>query len=221
MRDFARPAVLMKAAIAALVGTLACLPRLSQCPPENGDRIPLAFMLGWCVFVMWGFVFAWSEPHLRCRPFPIQREPLFWLQITASAIMLGLLLSVSLDAEYRRLFPTEDVRTPGEWIAALLFNLSLQQLFLCFAPLAFFARLGAGPHAALGLTVALSLSVLTMKADRSLLEPSAFAIVGWVVARGGIAAGSVLIYRHGGVPAVWWFALVLQCRHLPRVLGWE
>jgi hypothetical protein len=217
MRDFARPAVLLNAALAALAGTAACLPKMARWTASLEYLVIIAAMLGWCVFVLWGFVFAWSSRHAGVPPFQRPRDGRFWALITLVAIAVGLLLTTTLDAEYRRLFPFEDSRTPGQWTAALFFNLSLQQLFLCFAPIAFFSRLGAPPGVTLGLTVALTLSVLTMKLDRAPLEPSAIAIVGWVAARGLIAAGSVLIYRRGGVLAVWWFALLLQCRHLPRL----
>jgi hypothetical protein len=221
MRDFARPDVLAQAAGAAVLGTAACLPRLLLWTSTPGAVWVLATVLGWCIFVLWCFVFAWSDLHGGVRPFATSSKPSFWLKMTAATIGGAVLLALLVDPGYRRLFPAESPGNLRQWTAGLLFNLSLQQLFFCFAPYAFFSRLGAGPQTALGLTVGLSLAVLTMKINRAPFEPSAIGIVVMVAARGSLAAVGVLLYRRAGMPAVWWLALVLQCRHLPRLFTTE
>ena len=178
----------------------------------------LAGVLGWCLFVMWGFVFAWSFKHGAIHPLQAPAGGKRWAGLTVGGVIAGILLTLFVDGEYRRLFPTEAPTSLSSWTAGLLFSLALQQLFFCFAPMAFLARLGAGPRTAIGLTVALSLLVLTMKLRRSPVEIATLAIPTFVVARGGLAFAAVVIYRWNGVLAVAWFTLVLHLRHFPALV---
>ena len=173
----------------------------------------LVAVIGWAAFVMWAAVFAWQERHGQRAVFPQRVAPKLWLAALALG-GVGAALSFHFgDPTLRRLAPTDFPQNPGQFAEHVLFNLALEQLFLCFAPFAFGVRLLPGVKAAAGGVVLFGLLVFALKL------PSVSAPLPWEMLLGlaGFralnSAVTVWLYCQGGVWLVWLFALLLQCRH--------
>lgn len=213
MRSLAEPAVLLRAAIAGALTALACYPRLANWGQRNDAVWFYEAVIGWAAFVMWAAVFAWHEKHGRLEVFPKRVSPNLWL-VTLTLGGAGAVIAFHFgDPALRQLAPTDFPRNPVQWTEHVLFNLALEQLFLCFAPFAFFVRLLPGAKAAAVATVLFGLLVFALKLQS---VPAALA---WDVAPGLAffralnSAVTVWLYWRGGVWLVWVFALLLQCRH--------
>src|SRR5207247_4066643 len=100
------------------------------------------------------------------------------------------------------------------WRAMTLFNLAFDQLFLCFAPFAFFVRLLHNQKAAAGLTVLFGVMLLCLRIKSLAPLVSAFFIAELFVWRTAAGFLTVYFYLKGGAPLVWWWVLLLQLRHL-------
>ena len=153
VRHFAPPPVLLKALAAGTLGGAAALPRLYLWQDRTDAVWFLAGMLGWCLFMLWGFVFAWEPIYGQAKPFTFHKSAKVWGILTLSGVAAAAVLHVGLDPTYRPMFPKEYPNDPEEWIAFTLFNLSHTDLFLCFAPMAFFARLIPNATWVMGLTI--------------------------------------------------------------------
>ncbi|KAF0181207.1 MAG: Uncharacterized protein FD161_513 [Limisphaerales bacterium] len=213
MRSLAEPVVLLRAAIAAALTALACYPRLAHWTQRKDDVWFLVAVVGWAALVMWGAVFAWHEKHGRLEVFPKRVSPNLWLVALALG-GAGAAISFHFgDPTLRQLAPTDFPRNPAQWAEHVLFNLAMEQLFLCFAPFAFFVRLLPGVKLAAVATVLFGLLVFALKLQ------SVSAALTWDVALGLAffralnSAVAVWLYYRGGVWLVWLFALLLQCRH--------
>ncbi len=219
MRAFTEPAVLLRAAIAAALTALACYPRLAHWGQRPDAVWFYVAVIGWAAFVMWAAVFAWHEKHGQREVFPRRVSPRLWL-ITGAMGLVGATLSFHFgDATLRQLAPTDFPRNPGQFAEHILFNLALEQLFLCFAPFAFCVRLLPNAKAAGVGVVLFGLLVFALKLQ------SVAAAITWDLALGlaffrALHSGvSVWLYQQGGVWLVWLFAFLLQCRHLFELGG--
>jgi hypothetical protein len=214
VRSFAEPAVLLRAALAAALTALASYPRLAHWGQRPDAVWFYEAVIGWAAFVMWAAVFAWQEKHGQREVFPKRVAPSLWL-ITVALGLVGATISFHFgDPTLRQLAPTDFPQNPGQFAEHVLFNLALEQLFLCFAPFAFGVRLLPNAKAAGGGVVLFGLLVFGLKMQ------SVAAAITWELALGLVgfrafsSAVTVWLYWQGGVWLVWLFAFLLQCRHL-------
>lgn len=213
MRSLTEPAVLLRAAIAGALSALACSPRLVNWTHRKDDVWFLVAVVGWAAFVMWAAVFAWHEKHGQREVFPKRVPPNLWLVALALGVV-GAAISFHFgDPTLRQLAPTDFPSNPVQWTEHVLFNLAMEQLFLCFAPFAFFVRLLPGARSAAIATVLFGLLVFALKLHGSSPNLPWDFVLGLVCFRALHSAVTVWLYLQGGVWLVWLFAFLLQCRH--------
>lgn len=213
MRSFADPSVLLRAALASALTTLACYPRLAHWSSREDAVWFLLSVIGWATFVMWAAVFAWQEKHGHVAVFPKRVGPRLWL-ITVGLGLAGAAVSFHLgDPVLRALAPTDFPRNPGQWAEHLGFNLAFEQLFLCFAPFAFCVRLLPNAKAAGVGVVLLGLLVFALKLQSVAAALSGGMLLGLACFRALHSAVAVWLYCQGGAWLVWLFALLLLSRH--------
>mgnify|MGYP007046919195 CR=1 FL=1 len=212
MKDLASSSVLSRAFLAATLTVLACLPRLWVWQERSPPLFFFAGMLGWSAFAMWAFILAWHEKHTSDPPFARNVKPLDWAWVTAGGGLASVCFYFWSDPVIRRLFPNELPISFPETSAFILFYLSFTQLFLVFAPVAFFARLGARRRVLITLVVGLNVIVLLIKLTSSAEQPSAALTVFLLVSRAVLSGISTTLYLRGGIWLVWWWALLLQLR---------
>jgi len=206
--------VLRAASLAALITAAACYPRLALWTDRPYSLWFALLVLAWAAFVLWSFVFGWLEQSTGRSPFRIQVRPLWWSVATACGLAGALILHVSIDGVLRPLMPGDYPTNLQSWLALSLFTLTFDQLFLCFAPFAFFVRLFRSPRAAGTCTVLFGVLLVYLKvrawSDQFSLG-FLYELVGW---RAGAGWLSVFLLLRGGVPMALWWIFLLQLRHL-------
>jgi hypothetical protein len=213
MRSLAQPKVLAGAGVAALITSVACYPRLAL---WSASPAPLLFswlMLLWVTFMLWSFVLGWHWRYTGQRVLAFQWQPRLWMLATGCGVASAILMWWSVDPQLRILTPANYPTDWKSWMAMSLFTLAFEPLFLCFAPYAFFMRLGQRQTRALALTVIFGLFVFYLKLSSSAL-PSPGLLVEMIGLR--VVAGflSVYFYVKGGMWLIWWLGLLAELRHL-------
>ena len=200
--------------LAGVLSALACSPRLAHWPRRPDDVWFLVAVMGWAAFVMWAAVFGWQAKHGQREVFP-KRVPAHLWFVTVALGLVGAAISFHFgDPTLRRLAPTDFPQNPGQFAEHVLFNLALEQLFLCFAPFAFGVRLLPSVKAAGVGVVLFGLLVFALKLQSLAAALPWDLVLGLVCFRALHSAVTVWLYCQGGVWLVWLFALLLQCRHL-------
>lgn len=171
-------------------------------------------MLAWCIFVLWGFVFAWEPIFGQSDPFKCRNEPVKWASIVLGAALLGIFLHFLTDPPFRAVFPKDFPNSFSAWIAHTLFAVAFIELFLCYAPLAFFARLFRNQIGVICLTLALNLFILAVKLGSVPTLPPALAVIALVEYRVLVTFAAIRLYRWSGVGAVSFLVVMIQARHL-------
>lgn len=214
MRLLVQPQVIRTAIVATFITALACLPRLMVWPGRPYQLMLMWLVLAWAAFVMWSFVFAWHAPYSEAQPFRIKRDPNLWITATLCGIAGSFFLRLVIDPTLRSVTPQDYPATRGAWVAMSLFVLAFDQLFLCFAPFAFFVRLIRSPKAAAVLTVVFGVFLAWLKLRRI---PDGFSdiflieVFGWRLLAGSL---SVYFLIRGGVWLTLWWVALLQLRHM-------
>ena len=219
MQTLSQPAVMKRAALAAMLTAVAACPRLVLWQERSAPLALLVVLLALISFVMWGFVFAWIPQHGRIELFPKLLEVRVWGAATLAGLAGGGLLWSAFDPSLRRLLPQDYPDSANAWQAAALFHLAFVQLFLSFAPFAFFVRLLGHRHVAAALTVLFGVVLLLVQANAAEVELSRWlvaAMVGFRILTGGL--GMYLLFRGGLIP-VWWSSLLIQSRLLLELDG--
>jgi hypothetical protein len=219
MRSLGRPEVLKSAALAALLSSLACLPKLLLAGPRLQPLWYQAAVLFLGGIVLWAFVFAWHEQY--------SGRPVFTFKIswgafglaTAAGVVGALLNAWLLDPAMRTQRPEEYPHTVAQWLAVTLFTLGFTQLFLVFAPMAWLMRLLRRPQVAAFLTVLFCLAVTSAKVRSGPATDSPELLAGLLLSRGIGAILAVYFFLRGGVFLVWWWAIVVQARLLLQLTG--
>jgi len=172
----------------------------------------LALTLAWASFILWSFVLGWTPQNVR-RPILAVR-PILWIMATFAGLAGALVLRLFIDSVLQILLPGDYPDTYEAWLAMTLFTLGFDQLFLCFAPFAFFVRLISDQRVAATLTVLFGVVLLGLRIESLGGQVSPGFITGLFVWR--IAAGFLTLYFYlkGGLSLVWWCALLMQLRHL-------
>jgi hypothetical protein len=214
MRNLAQPRVLILATIAALATTLACYPRLSLWLNRAFPIWYLEAILFCCSIILWSFVFAWHTQYAHRPVFTLKIEPRLFAVVTVTGIVVATVFHLFLDPTLRLKLPEDYPVNPEQWFALVLFSAVFNQLFLVFAPFAWFIRLFQNRWVATCLTVLLSVIVMAIKihSNPAPFPPPLFA----ALLAGRVVMGflAVTFYLRGGVLLSWWWTLLIEARHL-------
>lgn len=212
MRSLAKPDVLLRAMLAALITSLACVPRLTRWAERGAPVFDLWCVLLFAMFVMWGFVFAWQLQYGGTPAIQLKLPPRLGDSATLYAVGAAIGMHYFVDPQLRVFSPGD---YPVSWRAFWtmgLFVLGLEPLFLCFAPYAFFIRLARKQEVALVMTVAFGIFVLVMKLISAPTMPSIWVVVELMALRVLVGFASLYYYLKGGVFLIGWLALILHLR---------
>ncbi len=213
MRALGRPEVVKSSAVAAFCTAVASFPRLTTAPQLRYPLWYLEALLFLGGMVLWAFVFAWHAQYSHRPVFVLRADPWPWAAATLAGLACASVLSGWLDPALRLRSPQDYPRDFSEWVAMTLFGLGFTQLFLVFAPFAWLLRLFRRIAPAALLTVLFGVFVFALKNRHSppMAPQLLLALLAFRVIAGGLA---VYLFLRGGVFLVWWWALLLQCRHL-------
>ena len=214
MRSLSQPAVMKRAAVAALFTMAACYPRLTLWQERPMLLGFLVTLLGLVSFVMWAFVLGWIPEHALTMLFPRRFDSHLWALATVAGLAGGGLLWGAFDPSLRALLPQDYPTTRTAWVTTTLFHLGFVQLFLCFAPLAFFVRLFGDRTVAAALTVLFGLFLLLVQVNAAEVELSGWLVAGMIAVRILFGAVGMYLLLRGGLLPVWWSALLIQSRLL-------
>jgi hypothetical protein len=214
MRALAKPEVLKTALTAALLTAILAYPRLSMWGERTNSLGYLEALLFLCTTVLWAFVFAW---HTKYTGRPLFNPRPGWLPVvvaTVTGIGAAAVWHFHLDATMRGLRPTEYPSTFMQWIAQTLWICAVTQLCLIYAPFSWLMRLLRRIPVAAALTVLLGLLVMWNK-NRLSATPIPWGVFTQILAM-HLCSGALAIYLllRGGIPVVWYWALLFQSRHL-------
>ena len=214
MHAFLQRQTLRHAGLATLFTGAACLPRLlAWNHPRHTLGVLVAGLLG-CAFCLWGFVFAWHEQESGRKVILLRPRRPLWIGSTATGAAAALLAHFGLDPLARTVDPANFPANTTEWAAMTLFTLGFEQLFLCFAPFAFWARLFHRVDLAFWLTLASGIGVLALKFAAAGMTDSTLMLI--VVGTGRLILSAITLYFYlqGGLLVATWWLLLLQSRHL-------
>jgi hypothetical protein len=213
VRRLAQPEVLKSAAIAAVLTTLLCTPRLLLWARPKYPIWYQEAVLFFGSIVLWSFVFAWHNHYSGRAVFTLKITP----RLAALATLAGIGASVGL---WFGLDPILRVRTPGnypttieQWIARALFGLAFLQLFLTFAPFAWVLRLFRNPTIAAVSTVLFGVVVLALQNREAPGEVPPALFVAQLLIRVVMGSLSLFFYLRGGVLLAWWWGFLVELRH--------
>jgi hypothetical protein len=218
MRSLANSRVLAQAGAAALITSLACIPRLETWPARANPLWFSWLLLLWANFMLWSFVFGWHVKYAQQHPLTFPRQPRLWVMATAWGLAECAWLCLVVDPRLRILRPEEYPASGHDWLASSLFTVAFDPLFLCFAPFAFFVRLSRRQTAAVALTVMFAIFVQFMKLDRAPRLSDRWLVASLMTTPILASFASVYFYLRGGAWLVWWIALLTQLRLLPSLL---
>ena len=199
--------------MAALLTSLVCYPRLAQGQSNYVIWYAEAVMF-FGSLVLWAFVFAWHSEFTGRPVFHKGVEPRLWLTATFTGVLVATVLHVFLDPTFKERTPADYPTSVEEWLAKTAFAVAFYPLFLTFAPLAWAARLSHRVWIAAVFTVLFGVFVMTIKMQSAPtpLPPTVFLEL--LALRLVLGVGSVYFYLRGGAGLAWWWALLLQLRHL-------
>ncbi|MFH2202397.1 MAG: hypothetical protein ABIJ96_04740 [Elusimicrobiota bacterium] len=212
MRDWIRPAVLKPAVWAAAATAFASYSRIVLWFDRPEQLAVLASLIFFLSFVLWGFVLAWHEKYSGRPVLVPQWEPALWLAVTACGAIGAVSMHHFIDPALRPLLPENYPQSLEKLAAMTLFTAAFAQLFLCFAPMAFFLRLFRSTPQSILLTVLVGIFVVFMKLSPLRLPLSL--LVCLLAVRGLSGYLAVFFYMRGGVLAAWWWVVLLEARHL-------
>jgi hypothetical protein len=214
MRRLAEPTVLKNATIGAVLTAVACCPRFLLWQDRSAPVGFLEIAVFLCSIVLWSFVFAWHT-HYTGRPvWNLKPDPTLFVIATVLAVVMDLAAHFLIDPTLRTKAPDEFPPDLPHWVAQALFSLSLNQLFVLFAPFAFFIRLFRHPLAATILTVLFGVFILVNRLS-TLAGPLPSSLVTMLIIGRLIGAYiAVALYLRGGVLLASWWTLLLEARLL-------
>ena len=202
-----------------MITSLACYPRLAFWPGRPYPVWYVAAVLFLNAMILWAFVFAWHTKYAQRPVFGARWEPAPYAGATIAAISLAAILRLFLDPSLRLDAPGDYPASLEEWVAMTLFGLAFNQLFLVFAPFAWFVWVFQRRWIAVLLTILFGVFVTVIKRRTAATPPAPalFAALLMVRVIGGFL--SVYFYLRGGLWLAWWWSLLLQARHLPDLIG--
>ena len=214
MQHLLQPQTLKAASIAAAVSALACYPQLAAHPIS---QFPLWFLeanVFVCTVILWGFVFAWHTPYTGKSVFILKQEPKIFIIATVVGLGIAAIFHLCFDPALRAKFPKEYPQDLQAWLASVPFSFALTQLFLIFGPCDWVIRLAKNRWAAMIFTGVFAAFVQLMKIQTLKTPISPLLVTALLTTRfaGGFLA--VWFYLRGGALLVYWWALLVACRHL-------
>jgi hypothetical protein len=209
-----QPQVLRCSVAAAVIGCLLCFPRLWLWPTRQYPLWYLEAILFLGGTVLWAFIFAWHSKYTGQAIFKTRIKPALLAWVTLAGITMAALLYIVVDPALKILTPAAYPKGATEWAAMSLFNLAFTQVFLVFAPFAWLMRLFQNRSIAIGLTILFSLIVLALRYQTSSPAIPAGLFSSLLAVRLVTAMFSIYCYLRGGILLVWWWALLLDARHL-------
>ena len=214
MQALSQPKVMARAAVAALLATLAGIPAAATSPKNLYPMWIWAPVMFLCVYMMWSFVFAWHFEYSGRPVFTPPFKPALWLGATLYAVGAGLLVHWFLDPAIRRTIPDQFPASLGSWAATALLQSVVWPLFVNFAPFAVFMRVTRRQTVSLALTVlwAVLLQYLLL-ANQPNLPPMGVTMALMLRTVVGAFLG-VYFYLNGGALLVCWVVLLAQTRLL-------
>ena len=213
MRALAQPEVIKSSAVAAALTAVVCYPRLATAAELRYPIWYLEALLFLGGMVLWAFAFAWFPRYTHRPLFTLRVGWRVWALATLAGISGTLVLQFLIDPALRARTPSEFPLTLLDWVARVLFSLAFTQLMLIFSPFSWLLRLFQRTTPAMVLTMLFGLSVLAMRNRGSFPMPAEL-LAGLVLFRVTASLMSIYLFLHGGVLPVWWFALMLQARHV-------
>jgi hypothetical protein len=214
LRDLAQPKVLSSAVTAALASCVAGYPRLAQ---WTGRQHPIWFLvtvLFVCAWVLWAFVLAWHDRYLRRPVVAKNLELKVFGMVTGIGVVIGAIHYFYFDPIVKAKMPDAFPTTLPEWVGMTLFSLAFQQLFLVFAPLAFFSRILNSGRLAIILTVFFGGLIIMAKAQPAMASMPWLISSGFLVVRMVAGLLTIYFYLRGGIVLAYWWGLILQSREL-------
>ena len=214
VHSLVRPNVIRGAAVAAIITTLACLPRLLGWVHLAYAAWFLVAVLAWASFILWSFVLGWHHRFLDSQPFVFPRNTQPWWIATVGGLTAASILFGVVDPMLRRIAPNEYPAGLASWAGMAMFDLAFVQLFVTFAPFDFFLRLFRKPWLAAWLAVVFGLFLLFLKirsVEHAFSNGEMMFLFAGRLAIGGITAW--LYWKAGTIPVLW-FAFLLELRHL-------
>lgn len=219
MRHLLQPRVLNQAALAAGLSALACYPRMTFWQNRSAPVWYLEATIFLCAIVLWGFVFAWHTPYTGRPVLAFKLEPRSFFTVTLTGLLAAAVYHLWLDPPLRAQLPEEYPADARHWLAALLFTLGLNQLFLTFALCDWLLRLLKRPWLVAVLAALFGAGLLVLKLESLATPLPTPLLVGLLTGR--IAAGflAVIFYLRGGVVLVCWWNFLFESRHLLNLTG--
>lgn len=218
VRRLAQPETLKSAVIGGLATAVACYPRLLlwTTRPYPLWYLEAIILLG--TVVLWAFVFAWHTPYTNRPVFTRHLGNALFVLATLAGILCALAMHFFLDPALRLRTPEDYPVNLSQWIAITLFSLAFSQLFLLFAPFAWFTRLFQKRTIAAAMTVALGVFVLAIKTGTSPTPYPLPLFSALVLVRIGLGFMAIFFYLRGGVILVWWLGFLIEARHLLQLV---
>jgi hypothetical protein len=214
VRSLVQPGVLKAAGIASLITALVCFPRLALWSDRPQPLWLLSLTLAWASFILWSFVFGWHRQDSHRSILAGKAGPALWRAATFAGLSGAVMLHLFIDPVLRPLVPGDYPDTHKAWLAMTLFTLAFDQLFLCFAPFAFFVRLSNNQKAAAALTVFFGVALLYLRIKSLAPQVSPFFIAELFMWRTAAGLLTLYFYLKGGALLAWWWVLLMQLRHL-------
>jgi hypothetical protein len=214
MRLLSKPAVMRKAAIAALITAAVCYPQIELWTERTKSIGLLCGAILWASFCLWSFAFAWHEEGAGSNIFLRKWDVKGWGIVTLCGIIAAILQLYFWDPHTRELKFVRFPHNKEEWGAMLLFTLVFEQLFICFAPYAFFIRLFRKRDWAAVQVVMFGVFLLSLKLFSNqflIFSPLVLALFFMRIIGSSIL---VFLYIRGGIALVWWWTFLLEARHL-------
>jgi hypothetical protein len=219
VRHLAQPRTLRLAGLAALATTLACYLRLALWLHRTDPVWLLTAAIFLCSIVLWGFVFAWHTPYTHRPVFTFKLEPKLFILVTVAGIAVATVYHLLLDPSLRLETPEEYPANVKQWLALVLFSLAFNQLFFVFAPFAWLMRLFRNQRVAMVLTVLFGAAVLAFKIHSTPTPISPVLFAAFLAGRVAMGFLAISFYLRGGVLLSWWWAFLIEARHLPDLAG--
>jgi len=163
--------------------------------------------------VLWAFVFSWHLKYTRQPVFRVKIEPELVAKITLTGLGIATLLAFLLDPRLRVLSPADYPMNLKEWAAMTLFSRRLPSY-------SWYSLLS---HGSCGCSATERRPLLNSSfrficngSEETALRPAPplGLFSGLLALRVATGIFSIYCYLRGGAFLVWWWTLLLECRHL-------
>ena len=219
MHSLVQTEVMRASAIAALLTTACCIPRLLVWGNPHYAHWFLVAVLAWASFILWSFVLGWHKRFLSSPPITIRFPFSIWAIATAAGLLTAATLHWLVDPTLRRVAPHEFPSNLMQWARMVLFDISFVPLFVTFAPFDFFLRLARRPERALCLTLGFGLFLLSLKIGTLHHSFGTWELASLFGGRFVLCLAETWLYWKAGIAPALWLAALIEIRHLIQFVG--